>query len=154
MQLTNLTKFHLLFYVAMALALAFGFTVLAAPIFMSARGYSFWWAAPIWGVGQGLMLLWMSKVVDPLSKKMNDAAATARLRKFNAVPLVVMLIAGGALYFSYRQGRADGIAHMSEMVRINCDMDHPLNSAGAEKCHQTYSFDVEAALAKVRKSQN
>ena len=63
-------------------------------------------------------------------------------------------LAGGALYFSYRQGRADGIAHMSEMVRINCDMDHPLNSAGAEKCHQTYSFDVEAALAKVRKSQN
>lgn len=99
------------------------------------------------------MLLWMAKVVDPLSKKMNDEAATANARKFNGVPLVVAAIAAGALYFSYKQGHADGVAHGREMVRLNCEMEHPVNSAGAAKCYQTYSFDIEAALVKLRKSQ-
>jgi hypothetical protein len=152
MPLTNLNKFHLLFYIAMGAGIAFALAVLVAPLHLRINhGRTLWWAAPIWGFGQLIMLGWMTKVVDPISKRASAEASNPFAWRFNALPWVVATGLGLALYVSYRMGHTDGVAHLSEMVRRNCEFQYPNDLVRADKCHRNYSFDIEAALAKAEK---
>ncbi|PZR93512.1 MAG: hypothetical protein DI537_10355 [Stutzerimonas stutzeri] len=141
MQLSNLTKVHLQLFAALTVGVAMALAALITPaVLIFKNQHSIFWLIPAWVIGQGVVMFWMSRVVDPLSKALPAAEKNPFLRRYDLrVPVVLAGVAAIA-YGSYHMGYRDGREAMSEIVQQNCGT--------SLTCHAKYTFDYE----RVRRS--
>lgn len=148
MTLSNVTNKHLQLYAALAAALVMSLIILIVPMaFIIRDKYSIFWLIPAWGIGQGIVYLWMTKIVSPLSLSLAAAEKNPFLLRYDlrkyAIGAGILVIA----YASYSLGHRDGRYEMDRIVQQNCGT--------SLTCHAKYTFDhVKARKRAERQSEN